>query len=56
MKLSLNVFGVEVANLELDLGDQDDSMVEEIERRGTRLLGRVIGRISTAWVATGMRR
>lgn len=55
MKLSINVFGFEVANLKLDL-HQEDNVVQVIEREGGELLSKGIGRLSAWWVTRGMKR
>lgn len=62
MRLRFNIFGLEVWSLELDPPHETATAVEQTAERllekaaRSRTLGRVIGRISTAWVATGMRR
>lgn len=58
MKLQFKILGFEICSLTLDM-DGDDITVHPvhpvIEKRVRKAAGRAIGRISTAWVATGMR-
>lgn len=53
MNLSFKLFGFEVAKIELTT--PEPVVVAEVERNGRKLLGKAIGRVSTAWVATGMK-
>lgn len=59
MKLQFKILGFEICSLTLD-SEQSDviasrPVVTETEKRARKAVGKVIGRISTAWVATGMR-
>lgn len=63
MNLRINVFGFEVASIELET--PEPTVVEEVETVAETLItkvmqnktvGKLIGRISTVWVATGMQR
>lgn len=59
MKLQFKVFGVEVASWELALDQVEEiaahPVVVQTEKKLRRLVGRGIGRMSTTWVALGMR-
>lgn len=54
MTLRFNIFGFEVAKIDLTF-DQGDAPILGQEKPARKALGKAIGRISTAWVATGMR-